>query len=455
MTYDNDFNKESSFERSLPNSSEAERAILGAILLDNGLIAQAIEVLYSDDFYVPSHRKIFAAMARLFERGDEIKPILIGEELKKENSLEAVGGVSFITNLTYGLPYSANIAHYTKIVRGKSMLRSLKKTLAKIDSEIDDGADQPDEIIAGAEKDILSLSLENVQTGFLSVGQLATESIRTTQQTQQSGNHIVGVSTGFLDLDSLLLGLQKSDMIIEAARPGVGKSSLGLKFAYNAALGEQEEIVIVFSMEMPKEQCIMRLLCSAAKVDTQRYQLGYLNAEEWDRLNDVKAVMQQMPLYIDNTSNLTPMQLKAKAMRIAAEKRKKIKFIFADYLQLMSGEKKRYESKQQEVTDISKGLRITAKELQVPLVLASQLNRASEGRTDHRPQLADLRESGALEQDSAVVMFIYRPDMYRGPLETPDNTAEIIVAKNRNGRTGTKTLRFDPPSTSFESLYND
>lgn len=443
------------FERALPNSSEAERAILGAVLLDNGLISQAIELLYSDDFYVPSHRKIFAAMARLFERGDEISAVLIGEELKKEHSLESVGGISFITNLAYGLPYSSNIAHYAKIVRGQSMLRNLIKVFSKHIQIALEGEEDPEIIVANAEKEVLALSMDNVQTGFLSVGDLATESIRTTQQTQQSGNHIIGVSTGFPDVDSLLLGYQKSDLIIVAARPGLGKTSYGLKNAYNGALNETEEISAFFSLEMPKEQCIMRILCSVAKVDTQRYQLGYLNTEEWGRLHNAKQTLQNMLLYVDESSGISPMQLKAKAMRLAAETKKNLKIIWVDYLQLMSGSKKRYNSKYEEVSDISKDLKNVAKELRTPLVALSQLSRAPENRTDRRPQLADLRDSGSIEQDAAVVKFIYRADVYRGPLETPDNTAEIIIAKNRNGRTGTKTLRFDPPSTSFESLFQE
>ena len=445
--------REETFERALPNSSEAERAILGAILLDNGLIAQAIEQLYSDDFYVPSHRRVFAVMVRLFERGSEINPVLIGEELKKENQLESVGGISFITNLTYGLPHSTNIAHYVKVVRGKSMLRQLVKVSSKTIQTALEGEEEPEDIIAAAEKDVFSISLESVQTGFSTVGSLATKSLQTVQQIQQSGHTLVGVSTGFSDVDSLLLGMQKSDMIVVAARPGVGKSSYGLKLAHNAAMGEQNDIVAFFSLEMPKEQCIMRVICSAAKVDTQRYQLGYLNAEEWDRLHHWRTELQNTSLFIDESSGISPSQMKAKAMRLSAETGKKLKIIFIDYLQLMTGTKKKYNSKYEEVSDISKDLKNTAKELRVPLVVLSQLNRGSESRTDHRPLLSDLRESGAIEQDAAVVKFIYRPDMYRGPLETPDNTAEIIVAKNRNGRTGTKVLRFDAPSTSFENLY--
>lgn len=446
--------RDATFEKALPNSSEAERAILGAILLDNSLVSQAVEQLRPEDFYVPSHRKIFAAMVKLFERGgSEINPVLIGEELKKENALEAVGGVSFITNLTYGLPHSTNIAHYAKVVRGKAMLRDLIKVSRKTIQAALEGEDEPDEILAGAEKDVFSLSLDNTQTGFHQVGDLANKSIQTTQQIQQSGHTIVGVSTGFADVDSLLLGMQKSDLIVIAARPSMGKTAYGLKMAYNAALGEQEEIVAFFSLEMPKEQCIMRILCSIAKIDTQRYQLGYLNAEEWDRINSVRSILQNMPLFIEESSGISPMQLKAKAMRLAAETGKKLKLIIADYLQLMSGSKKRYGSKYEEVSDISKDLKNSAKDLRVPLAALSQLSRAPETRTDHRPQLADLRDSGNIEQDAAVVKFIFRADQYRGPLETPDNTAEIIIAKNRNGRTGTKTLRFDAPSTCFENLY--
>lgn len=452
MTEEFDTARDSTFERALPNSSEAERAVLGAILLVNSLISQAIEQLRPEDFYVPSHRRIFIAMIALFERGAEINPILIGEELKKENALEAVGGVSFITNLTYGLPHSTNIVHYAKVVRGKSMLRNLIKTLSKGIQYALDEEDQPEEILAGIEKDIFDISYSsNKQEEFSTAADLATKSIQQAHYIQQSGHTLVGLSTGFADVDSLTLGLQKSDMIIIAARPGVGKTSMGLSLAHFNAL--QDKFVIVFSLEMPKEQCIMRILCSAAKVDTQRYQLGYLNADEWSRLDNARAALQGKMLFINEGSGLSPTQIKAKAMRLEAEQKREVDLIVVDYLQLCSGSKKRYESDQQEVADISKDFKNMSKALRVPLVVLSQLSRAPENRTDHRPQLSDLRQSGGIEQDAAVVAFIFRGDLYRGPLETPDNTAEIIIAKNRNGRTGTKTLRFDAPSTSFANLY--
>src|SRR5512145_347203 len=454
-----DFIREQPFERALPNSSEAERAILGAILLDNGLISQAIEQLRPEDFYVPSHRRIFIAMIALFERGGEINPILIGEELKKENALEAVGGISFITNLTYGLPHSTNIMHYAKVVRGKSMLRQLIKSANKITQEALEEEDEPEIILDHAEHAIFQLADERIRQGFVHVKPIAEQLLEKVQDMEGRAAVLTGLTTGFADLDKMTSGLQAADLIILAARPSMGKTSFALMLAENAAI-LAGAVVGVFSLEMSKESLVMRMLCSQANIDAQRFRNGFLSRLEWAQIAKSLGILADTKIFLDDTPGLSVLEMRAKARRLAAEQ-KKLDLIIVDYLQLMSGSSKRVESRQQEVSQISRELKGLAKELNVPLVALSQLSRAPESRSDHRPQLADLRESGALEQDADVVAFIYREEQYKTPEEReamPEeqkNIAELIIAKQRNGPTGTVDLRFTPSSMRFDNLYRE
>jgi len=451
--------RDQNFERSLPNSSEAERAILGAVLLDNGLISQAIEQLRPEDFYVPSHRRIFLAMIALFERGAEINPILIGEELKKEGALESVGGISFITNLTYGLPHSTNIMHYTKIVRGKSMLRQLVKSANKITQEALAEEDEPEIILDHAEHAIFQLADERIRQGFTHVKPIAETLLEKVQEMEGRSAVLTGLTTGFPDLDKMTSGLQNADLIILAARPSMGKTSFALMLAENAAV-HAGAVVGVFSLEMSKESLVMRMLCSQGNIDAQRFRNGFLSRLEWAQIAKSLGILADTKIYLDDTPGLSVLEMRAKARRLAAEQ-KKLDLIIVDYLQLMSGSAKRVESRQQEVSQISRELKGLAKELNVPLVALSQLSRAPESRSDHRPQLADLRESGALEQDADVVAFIFREEQYKTPEERdamPEeekNIAEIIIAKQRNGPTGTVDLRFTPSSMRFDSLYRE
>jgi replicative DNA helicase len=450
--------REQSLERSLPNSSEAERAILGGIILDNGLISQAIELLRPEDFYVPSHRRIFVAMIALFERGGEINPILIGEELKKDNALESVGGISFITNLTYGLPHSTNIAHYAKVVRGKSMLRQLIRAANKITQEALEQEDEPELILDHAEHAIFELADERLRQGFVHVKPIAQDLLEKIQEMEGRSSVLTGLTTGFADLDTLTSGLQRQDLIIVAARPSMGKTSFALMLAENAAIHVPGAVVGMFSLEMSKEALVMRMLCSQANIDAQRFRNGFLSRAEWTQLGKSLITLSDTKIFLDDSAGITVLEMRAKARRLAAEQ-KRLDLIVVDYLQLMSGSAKRTESRQQEVSQISRELKGLAKELNVPLVALSQLSRAPEARSDHRPQLADLRESGALEQDADVVAFIYRPEIYKTPEEReslPDdekNVAELIIAKQRNGPTDTVKLRFTPSSMRFDNLY--
>jgi len=449
--------REHTFERSLPHSAEAERAILGAIVLDNGLVSQAIELLKPDDFYVPSHRRIFVAMIALFERGAEINPILIGEELKKENALETVGGISFITNLTYGLPHSTNILHYAKVVRGKSLLRRLIKTASKITNEALEEEDEPEIILDHAEHAIFELAEERIRQGFTHVEPVARALLDKIQEMEGRQVVLTGLTTGFVELDEKTSGLQRSDLIIVAARPSMGKTSFALMLAQNAAI-ETGAVVGIFSLEMSKESLVMRMLCSQGNIDAQRFRNGFLSRAEWSQIAKSLGTLADTKIFLDDTPGISVLEMRAKARRLAAEQ-KRLDLIIVDYLQLMSGSNKRFESRQQEVSMISRELKALAKELNVPMVALSQLSRAPESRSDHRPQLSDLRESGALEQDADLVAFLYREEVYKTPEERqamPEdrkNVAEIILAKQRNGPTGTVELRFVASSMRFDNLY--
>src|SRR6476659_6666735 len=454
--------REQSLERSLPNSSEAERAILGGIILDNGLISQAIELLRPEDFYIPSHRRIFIAMIALFERGAEINPILIGEELKKENALESVGGFTFITNLTYGLPHSTNIVHYAKIVRGKSMLRQLIKASNKITQEALEEEDEPEIILDHAEHAIFQLADERIRQGFVHVKPVAEALLEKIQEMEGRAAVLTGLTTGFADLDKLTSGFQRQDLIIVAARPSMGKTSFALMLAENAAIHVPGAVVGVFSLEMSKEALVMRMLCSQGNIDAQRFRNGFLSRPEWAQIAKSLGILADAKIFLDDTPGITVLEMRAKARRLMVEQ-KRLDLIVVDYLQLMSGSAKRFESRQQEVSQISRELKGLAKEMNIPLVALSQLSRAPESRasTQHRPQLSDLRESGALEQDADVVAFIYREEVYKTTEERealPEdrkNVAELIIAKQRNGPTGTVDLRFTPSSMRFDNLYRE
>ncbi|MBA3257552.1 MAG: replicative DNA helicase, partial [Pyrinomonadaceae bacterium] len=385
--------------------------------------------------------------------------ILIGEELKKENALESVGGISFITNLTYGLPHSTNIAHYAKVVRGKSMLRQLIKASNKITQEALEQEDEPEIILDHAEQAIFQLADERIRQGFVHVKPVAEQLLEKIQEMEGRAAVLTGLSTGFADLDKMTSGLQRQDLIIVAARPSMGKTSFALMLAENAAI-HAAAVVGIFSLEMSKEALVMRLLCSQGNIDAQRFRNGFLSRPEWAQIAKSLGTLAEARIFLDDSAGITVLEMRAKARRLAAEQ-KKLDLIIVDYLQLMSGSAKRFESRQQEVSQISRELKGLAKEMNVPVVALSQLSRAPESRSDHRPQLADLRESGALEQDADVVAFIYRAEQYKTPEEKNNlpedqkNVAELIVAKQRNGPTGTVDLRFTPSSMRFDNLYRE
>ena len=451
-SYTADTARDQLLERPLPNSADAERAILGAIILDNALISQAIEQLKPEDFYVPSHRRVFLSMIGLFERGSEINPILIAEELRREGEVEAVGGLTFISNLTYGLPHFANITHYAKLVRDASLLRQLVKVCNKVTSEALEAEDDAELILDHAEQMIFALADERTRQGFAHVKPIADNLLEHVQEMAGRSAMLTGLTTGFNELDSMTSGLQPSDLIVVAARPSMGKTALCLTLAQNAAI-QAQAVVGIFSLEMSKESLVMRMLSSEGRVDAHRFRSGFLSREEWARLAGALGTLAETKIFIDDTPGISVLEMRAKARRLAAEQ-KRLDLIIVDYLQLMSGSSRRTESRQQEVSQISRELKGLAKELNVPLIALSQLSRAPESRTDHRPQLADLRESGAIEQDADVVAFIYREEQYN---RTEENAgiAEIILAKQRNGPTGTAKLAFLKEFTRFENMWRE
>jgi len=439
-------------ERPLPSSPDSERAILGSIILDNALISQAVALVKPDDFYVASHRRVFQAMIFLFEHSSEINPILIAEDLRRDNSLDALGGVIFLTNLSYGLPHVTSIVPYAKVVKGKSLLRQLVRVAEKITVEALQEEDEPQNILDHAEHAIFALADARLREGFEHIKEPAERVLEKAEKVEHRDLVVTGVATGFRDLDAITSGFQKQDLIVIAARPSMGKTSLALTLAQHAAI-KSDAVVGIFSLEMSAEALAMRMLCSEAQVDGQKFRSGFLNNEEWTRLAKSLNTLANTRIFIDDTAAISVLEMRAKARRLATEQRKR-HMIIVDYLQLMSGTSGRFESRQQEVSQISRELKALAKELDVPMVALSQLSRAPENRTDHRPQLADLRESGAIEQDADVVAFIYRDEQYNRT-EANRNIAELIVAKQRNGPTDTVYLAFRSQLVRFEDLARD
>jgi replicative DNA helicase len=444
--------REQFLERPLPSSEEGERIILGAILLDNALIAQVIEQLRTEDFYSPRHRRIYEAMTALFENARVIDPILIGEELKKEGVLESIGGVATITNLTYGLPHFSDLRDYLKVVKDKAIMRNLIRVCNEVTSEALAEEDDAENILDNAERRIFALADEKTRQGFSPIRPVAEEVIRKVEEYAKRETHaLTGLATGFRELDEKTSGLQRNDLIIVAARPSMGKTALGLTIAQNAAIHENA-VIAVFSLEMSKEQLVMRMLSSEAKVDAHRFRTGYLTRDEWGRLAESIQTLSDTKIFIDDTPGVSVLQMRAKSRRLKAEQ-KSLDLIVVDYLQLMSGSK-RAESRQQEVSQISRELKALAKEMNVPVVAVSQLSRAPEARNPPRPMMSDLRESGSIEQDADVVAFIYREDYYK-PDDENAGIAEIIIAKQRNGPIGTVKLAFLKEFTRFENYFGD
>ena len=443
-----------SLDRGLPASVDAERSILGSILLDNFLYNQAAETLKADHFALDSHRRIFSRMMELAEHNKPIDIITLTEELGRRKEVEAVGGVAYISSLTDGLPRRPNIEHYVKIVRDKAMLRALIHTASDAIARASEQADSADEILDSTEAAIFSLADDRVQRGFIGIPEIVKESFGSIDQLYERGQRITGLATHYDRLDELTSGLQPSDLVIIAARPSMGKTAFAINIAENAAVKDGKTVGI-FSLEMSRESLLLRLLCSQAMVDSHKLRTGFLGRDDHQKLVDALGRLADAKIFIDDTPGISLHEMRAKARRLKASEGG-LDLLVVDYLQLMAAAPiggKRFENRTQEVSAISRGLKGLAKELRVPVVALSQLSRAPESRGgDHRPQLADLRESGSIEQDADVVMFIFREEVYNHDDSELEGLAEIIIAKQRNGPTDTVKLAFIKRSTRFETL---
>src|SRR3954454_17450678 len=447
-----------SLERGLPASIDAERSILGAILLDNFLYNSAAETLKADDFALDSHRRIYSRMMELAEHSKPIDIITLTEELGRRKEVEAVGGVAYISSLTDGLPRRPNIEHYVKIVRDKAMLRALIHTASTAIARASEQAESADEILDSTESAIFSLADDRVQRGFVGITEIVKESFGSIDQLYERGQRITGLATHYERLDELTSGLQNSDLIIIAARPSMGKTAFAINIAENAAVRDGRTVG-VFSLEMSRESLLLRLLCSQAMVDSHKLRTGFLSREDYNKLVTGLAALVEAPIYIDDTPGISISEMRAKCRRLQ-QAQGRLDLIIVDYLQLVAGTPtgggKRYENRTQEVSAISRGLKGLAKEMRCPVIALSQLSRAPESRTgNNRPQLADLRESGAIEQDADVVAFIFREEVYKPDDPDLEGKAELIIAKQRNGPTGVVKLAFIKRSTRFENLAHE
>jgi replicative DNA helicase len=433
-----------------PQNIEAEQSVLGAILLDNEAINQAIEILTQEDFYRESHREIFRAMVALSERSQPVDAITLTDALRTGGVLEAVGGAGYIAELAACVPTAAHAAHYARIVREKALLRSLASISTEIASGAYDSPSNVDEYLDESEHRIFEISERRIRQSFHTMPELTRESIRLLERLYERKELVTGVPTGFLDLDRLTAGLQAADLIVIAARPSMGKTALALNIAAHAATECEPRVgVALFSLEMAKEQLVLRMLCAEGRVDSSKARAGYLGERDFPKLAQAAARLSEAPIFIDDSSDTSAIVLKAKCRRLMRERNANLGLIIIDYLQLMRSARPG-ESREKEIAEISRSLKALAKELKVPVVALSQLNRQVETRPDRRPLLADLRESGAIEQDADVIAFIYRDEMYHRDSKEP-GVAEVIIAKQRNGPTGTAKLTYLTQFTRFEN----
>jgi replicative DNA helicase len=435
-------------DRTLPHNLEAERSVLGAILIHNDAFNQAAEVLNPRDFYRDAHRRIFEKMIQLSERGNAIDFITLKEELSKSGELDEVGGPAYVASLVDGLPHATNVEHYARIVREKSTLRNLIFSANKILATAYEAELEPNLILDEAEQSIFAIAEDRVRAGFVSMRQLAHASFETIERAHEKKQLITGVPSGFTDLDELTAGFQGGDLVIIAARPSVGKTALALNIAQHVGT-KTGRTVGIFSLEMSKEQLFLRMLTSEAHIDSHRLRTGFLVESDWGRLSHALGTLSEAKVFIDDTPGIGVLEMRAKSRRLMAEHG--LDMLIVDYIQLMQG-RGRFENRTLELASISRSLKVLAKELSVPVVILSQLSRAPEARSDHRPMLSDLRESGALEQDADVVMLLFRPDQYPDVKPEDENIAEVNIAKQRNGPTGLVRLAFLKSETRFGNL---
>ena len=431
-----------------PNDTIAEQAVLGSMLVDKDAVISAVEILKADDFYREDNKEIYAAMFELYSLGKHIDMITLKDQLTLRGTIDKVGGTEYIAMLIDNVPTTSNIESYVKIVEDKSIIRQLIKAANNILELGYAQTEEVDALVEKAEKDIFDIMQSRNSKGYASIKEILVSTFDQIEEMFQNKNKVSGLETGFVDLDSKISGLNKSDLLIVAARPAMGKSAFVLNIATFVAKSLKVPTMI-FSLEMSKEQMVNRILCSESEVDSMKVKNADLNSEEWLKLGEASGRLSEIPLYIDDTPGLSSAELRAKCRKAKLEKN--IGLVIIDYLQLMES-KNKSSSRQQEISEISRSLKILAKELSVPVIALSQLSRATESRVDHRPMLSDLRESGAIEQDADIVMFLHREDYYNADTEKK-NVAEVIIAKNRSGSTGTVELAWLGNYTKFANLY--
>ncbi len=432
-----------------PQSIEAELSVLGAMMLKKEAVTQAIELLRSDEFYRQAHRVVFEAMESLVREGEPVDIVTVTESLRKSGLLEQVGGITFLANLTNSVPSTANLAHYAKIVKEKAILRSLIDVSTEIAGMAYEGSEDIAVQLDGAEQKILAIAGGRTTGTFTPIKDVVFDAVDRVNQLAQSKGGITGLSTGLVTLDSVTRGLQKSDLIIVAARPAMGKTAFVLNLATHVAL--QGGTVAFFSLEMPREQLMHRIFCAEGQIDATHLARGELDEEEWSRLVKVADRMIKTNLYFDDTSSTTVMDIRTRARRLKAERG--LDLIAIDYLQLIQAPG-RAENRTLAVAEMTRSLKVLARELSVPIIVLSQLSRATEGRSDKRPMLSDLRESGSIEQDADIVMFLYREDYYNQDTENA-NITELSIAKHRNGATDTVKMFFQKEYTRFRDLARE
>jgi replicative DNA helicase len=436
--------------RSMPESLAAEAAVLGSMIIDPECIGQVVEMLRAEAFYRLEHQRIFDALVALYEKnkGTAIDGLLIRDELQKRGQMDEIGGVEYLAKIMNSVPSSANVMYYAGIIKEKMLLRQVISAASEILDDAYDGSGETNEKLDQAERLIFAVTNKNITGSPSPLKDLVVRSFEAIDKRQ--GKHITGLSTGYFELDELTCGLQNGEMIIIAGRPSMGKTSLALNIAEHIGLAEKNPLAI-FSLEMGSQQLAERFLCSKSEIDSQLVRKGMLDDEQMQKLVEACGILSEAPIYIDDTAGLTPLALRAKARRLKSQYG--IKAVFVDYMQLMSVGSGRVESRQQEITEISRYFKALARELEVPVVVISQLNRSPEGREGHRPRMSDLRESGSIEQDADVVILLHREDYYHKNEEgyQEDNTAEVIIAKQRNGPTGSIKLVFRERLTRFEN----
>ncbi len=437
-------------EKAFPHNLEAERALLGSILLDNGALNLAVGAMSKDDFFSEAHRLAFEKMIALSERSRTIDLVTLSEELSKEGLLEKVGGAAYLASLTEGVPagnYSI-VAEYSRIVREKSLIRRLITASNNVIARCLEGADDPETLIDHAQSQVLELAEQKVQTGFLGIRDIVKSSFGTIDVLFDRGQQVTGVETGFTELDNMTAGLHPGELIVIAGRPSLGKTALALNIAAHATI-DRNKVAGIFSLEMSKESLVIRLLCSEGRIDSHKLRTGFSSREDWAKMTRALGRLADAPLYIEDSAALSILQIRAKARRLKAEKG--LDLLIVDYLQLVTGHG-RFENRNQEVSFITRGLKSIAKELKVPVVALSQLSRAPEERPGQRPQLSDLRESGSIEQDADVVIFIFRRPSDDGEAAEAGVETRLIIGKQRNGPTGDVPVVFLKPYARFENF---